>query len=100
MSELLTLWTRAALLGVETRGYTEPERVMLLPTVHACTGSDTWLERLHWAAIHCVGVTKATNACSTVGMSGRATLSSEDWLGKGELLLILFYGGNYTNYIL
>ncbi len=82
------------------RGYTEPERAMLLPTMHACTGSDTWSERPHWAAIYCVGVAKAVDACSTVGTSGRATLSSEDWLGKGELLLILFYGGNYTNYIL
>ncbi len=78
MLELLMPRTSVALSGVETRGYIEPERVMSLPTAHTCVGSDTWLERLHWAAIYCVGVAKATDACGTVRMSGRATLSSQD----------------------
>ncbi len=78
MSELLTPRTRAALSGVETRGYTEPERAMSLPTTHACTGSDTWSEWPHWAAIYCGGVAKAADMCGTVRTSGRATLSSQD----------------------
>ncbi len=78
MSELLTPRTCAVLLGAETRGYTELERAMLLPTTHACVGSNTWSEWLHWAAIYCVGVAKAADMCGTVGTSGRATLSSQD----------------------
>ncbi len=78
MLELLMPQMRAALSGVEMRGYTELERAMSLPTMHACAGSDTWSERPHWAAIYCGGVAKAADACGTVGMSGRATLSSQD----------------------